>query len=252
MTSEPQSRDEEFGETAALLLKVPGGSELLEWMNGIPNFGDAEVVSLVLDRAGQSQLRIRIDRSPKRATITFTLEGWIDVAIHGFSHQNVVGGLKLRPAREREIEVWERGVGCTPGELEIELEPCFGAYGTVRANVRSVAVTPLPRLEWIDAEFCAWAAKLQLKVSRPNEVRKSWSVHLSSIAGECFRIWIEPAADGKIGVRADYVEGPKNPEPTQSWTIDDGELRDFLREAYRTVNEWMAPSSRYFPPVGTA
>lgn len=46
MTNALQERDEELKATAALLLKVPGGPELLEWVNGVPNFGDAEVVSL--------------------------------------------------------------------------------------------------------------------------------------------------------------------------------------------------------------
>ena len=247
-----QKREEELKETAALLLKVPGGPELLEWLDGSPEFGDAEVVSLVLDRAGQSRLSMRLDRLAKRATVAFTLEAGIDVAIHGFSHQNVVGGLKLQPARERRVEVWERAVGCTPGELEIELEPCFGAYGTIRANIASIVVTPLPRLEWIDAEFYDWAEKHLLKASRPDDVWKNWNVYLSSIAGECFQIWIETALGGKIGVHADYVEGPKNPEPTQKWLIDDSELPDTLEEVYQTVLKWMTPSSRYFPPVGEA
>ena len=136
-----QKREEELKETAALLSKLPGGPELLEWFDGVPEFGDAEIVSLVLDRAGQSRLSVRLDRFGKRATVAFTLEGWIDVAIGGFSHQNVIRGLKLRPAGERPIKAWERGVGCTPGELEIELEPCFGAYGTIRANIASITIS---------------------------------------------------------------------------------------------------------------
>lgn len=247
-----QKREEDLEETTALLSNLPGGPELLEWFDGAPEFGDAEIVSLVLDRVGQSQLSVRLDRFGKRATIAFALQGWIDVAIGGFSHQNVIGGLKLRPAGERQIEAWERGVGCVPGVLEIELEPCFGAYGTIRASIASIVITPLPRLEWIDAEFSHWAEKHLLDVSRRGEVQNSRNVYLSSVAGECFQIWIEAASDGKIGVHADYVEGPKNPEPTQEWTIDDRELPNILEEAYQTVIKWMAPSSRYFPPVGSA
>jgi hypothetical protein len=138
---------EEHKETASLLLKIPGGPELLEWLAGVPAFGDAEIVSLVLDRKGQSKLSVRMDRGDNRVTVTFSLQAWIDVAIRGFSQQNVIGGLKLRPAGERRIEIWERGVGCTPGELEIELEPCFGANGTIRANIASISMEPLPRLE---------------------------------------------------------------------------------------------------------
>lgn len=136
-------REKEQRETASLLLKIPGGPELLEWLGGVPEFGDGEVVSLVLDRTGQSKLSMRMDRPERKVTVTFALQDWIDVAIQGFSHQNVVGGLKLRPAGERQVQVWERGVGFTPGELEIELEPCFGAYGTIRANISSISIVPL-------------------------------------------------------------------------------------------------------------
>jgi hypothetical protein len=137
-----QKHEEELKETAAVLMKIPGGPELLEWCDGAPEFGDGEVVSLVLDRAGSSCLSIRLERLRKSAIVKFTLAAWIDVAVRGFSHQNVIGGLKLSPAGDRQIELWEQGVGCTPGELEIELEPCFGAYGTIRANVTSITITP--------------------------------------------------------------------------------------------------------------
>jgi hypothetical protein len=137
-----RKHEEELRETATILTKIPGGPELLDWCDGVPDFGDGEVLSLALDRAGQSYICIRLDRLRKSATIKLTLAAWIDVAIRGFSHQNVIGGLKLRPASNRQIEIWERGVDCMPGELEIELEPCFGAYGTIRANVSSITITP--------------------------------------------------------------------------------------------------------------
>jgi hypothetical protein len=132
---------EELRETAAILMRIPGGPELLDWFDGVAEFGDGEVVSLVLDRADQSYLSVRLERLGKSAIVQFTLAAWIDIAVRGFSRQNVIGGLKLRPAGDRQIELWERGVGCTPGELEIELEPCFGAYGTIRANVSSIMIT---------------------------------------------------------------------------------------------------------------
>ena|ERR1700743_3775724 len=136
-----RKHEEELKETAAVLMKIPGGPELLEWCDGVPEFGDGEVLSLTLDHTGQSYLSIRLERLKKSAVIKLTLAAWIDVAIRGFSQQNVIGGLKLRRAGDRQIELWERGVGCTPGELEIELEPCFGAYGTIRANVSSITIT---------------------------------------------------------------------------------------------------------------
>ena len=250
MTNEPAhwKRDEEFKETASLLSKITGGSELLEWFGGIPDFGDGEIVSLVLDRKGQSRLNVRLDRGKRKVTVTFVLQARIDVAIRAFSHQNVVGGINLRPAGERQIEKCERGVGCTPGELELELEPCFGVYGTIRASIASISIAPLPRLEWMEAEFSGWAGKHLFYISRSAERPSYWSVYLSSEAGECFVIWMEPITDEKVRVCADYVEGPKNPGPHQEWIIEDIVLPETLEAAYHTVHVWMAPSSRYFPP----
>jgi hypothetical protein len=133
-------RAEQLKETASLLALIPGGSELLQWFGSVPEFGDGEVVSLVLDRAGQSRLNVRLEHFGKMAVIGFELGPWIDVAVRGFSHQNVIGGLKLRRAGDRKIEPWEIGVGCEPGDIEIELEPCFGAYGCIRANISAITL----------------------------------------------------------------------------------------------------------------
>jgi hypothetical protein len=63
----------ELEDTAAILMKTPGGAELLEWCDGIPEFADGEVVSLVLDREGESSLSIRLERRGKSATLKFAL-----------------------------------------------------------------------------------------------------------------------------------------------------------------------------------
>jgi hypothetical protein len=65
---------------------------------------------------------------------------WIDVEMRGFSGQNVIDGLKLWRADEREIKPWELGVGYKPGEWLIELGPCFGAYGTIRADIARIVI----------------------------------------------------------------------------------------------------------------
>jgi hypothetical protein len=129
-------------ETASLLSELPGGRELLQWFAGEPDFGDAEIVSLHLDRKGPSTLRIEIGRGARYAVITFLLGHWIDVSLRGFSDQNVIGGLALKRAGERELAPWEMGVGVLPGDTEIELAPCFGASGTIRARVLGVNLEP--------------------------------------------------------------------------------------------------------------
>ena len=41
-------------EQIAVFSEIPGGGALLKWMGGAPNFGDAEVISLELDRGGRT------------------------------------------------------------------------------------------------------------------------------------------------------------------------------------------------------
>jgi hypothetical protein len=133
-----RKRAEELKETASLLMAISGGAELLEWFGGVPEFRDGEIVYLVLDRAGQSRLGLQLEHFGKKAVINFEFGAWIDVDVRSFSHQNVIGGLKLRLAGDRNIEPWEKGVGCKPGSVVIELEPCFGAYGSIRADISSI------------------------------------------------------------------------------------------------------------------
>jgi hypothetical protein len=131
------------GETASLLASAPGGQELLKWFSGLPNFGDAEIIALHLDRKGPSSLIVEVYQPSRKALVTFVLGDWIDVRMTGFSHQNVIGGLILKRAGEREIAPWEVGVGATPGDIEIELQPCFGASGVIRATLLRVEMKKL-------------------------------------------------------------------------------------------------------------
>jgi hypothetical protein len=131
-------------ELAVSLSDIPGGRDLIDWFKGEPEFGDAEIVSLILNRPGPSALRIALNRHGKSAIFAFELAGWIDADVRGFSHQNVIGGLKLRRAEGREVQPWELGVGCQPGEWSIELEPCFGAYGTICANIARIVIERVP------------------------------------------------------------------------------------------------------------
>ena len=134
---------DEFEETQRILATVPGGRELLEWFGGSVSFHDAEVVSLLLDREGESSLNLHTSHDHSHALVTLVLADWIDTTLSGFSHQNVIGDLVLRSPAGRQVEVWERGVGVRPGEVEIELTPIFGAYGVIRATIQRIDVTPL-------------------------------------------------------------------------------------------------------------
>ena len=97
----------DMDETASILASIPGGKELLNWFGKKPNFGDAEVLSLNLNRDGPSTLCVGVYKEVKsshQAIIgTFTLCDMIDIALEGFGHQNVIEGLTIRGATKRSI-----------------------------------------------------------------------------------------------------------------------------------------------------
>jgi len=111
-----QAREREALATA--LVDIPGGLDLLEWFGGVMDFGDSEIVRIVLDRQGPSQLVIALDWPQKTAVVTFELSAWIDLNLRGFNHQNVIGGLALKRTDCRSVDPWEQGAGLQPGEWD--------------------------------------------------------------------------------------------------------------------------------------
>ena len=145
--------DTRTAETARVLGSLPGGPELLDWFGGRPEFGDGEILGLDLNRRGAS-LRLatmvsekgRYGGPPfKHAVIRFDFKAgdMIDVSLDGFSHQNVIGGLWLRFADASPVDASLIGVGLGQGVIEFEIEPCFGAFGRLRASVDRITITPV-------------------------------------------------------------------------------------------------------------
>ena len=131
-------------DTASILAEIPGGPELLDWFGGSPNFGDAEVMSLNLNREGPSILRMAVMKwvgtEFETIVVVLTLRDMIDVALEGFSHQNVVGGLTLKRGPELPVHPSLVGIGlCLPDHI-LELEPCAGAFGRIRATIDNIAM----------------------------------------------------------------------------------------------------------------
>jgi hypothetical protein len=136
---------------ANIYAEVPGGPELVRHFGRVPSFHDGEILGLRLDRDGPSILRvygwITTDRVgpngasvlERHAVVTFTLHGVMDLRLDGFSRQNVIGGLILRRAPDRPERRNYLALDPTPDDIEIELEPCYGLDGLIRA--RSVAIT---------------------------------------------------------------------------------------------------------------
>jgi hypothetical protein len=132
---------------------VSGGPELLAWFGEEPTFHDAEVISLSLSRTGPSELKIHgwiatDDVDPngyivldKHAIVTFSLEGVMDLQLDGFSGQNVVGGLVLRYATDRGRSGYYP-MPEDPRDIEIELIPCYGLDGFIRAKKVALSFSP--------------------------------------------------------------------------------------------------------------
>ena len=138
---------------AQIYPEVPGGPELLGWFGQVPTFHDAEILGLNLRRSGQSTLTLHgwvmtnevshdgfivLD---KHAIVTFTMEDIMDLQLDGFSHQNVIGGLKLQRATDRGRGDYYPLLE-SPEDIEIELEPCFGLDGVIRAKRVSISFKP--------------------------------------------------------------------------------------------------------------
>ncbi|RDJ24222.1 hypothetical protein DWF00_03845 [Bosea caraganae] len=74
----------------------------------------------------------------------------IDVSLQGFSHQNVIGGMSLRFAKDSAVDGRLVGFGLGQGDIEFEIEPCFGAFGTLRASVEKITITPVADYQTAD------------------------------------------------------------------------------------------------------
>ena len=113
-------------EQASIYAEVPGGPELLTYFGRTPAFGDAEVLSLSLDRGGPSTLRVQgwvitdraddADGPERHAVVTFALDGGMDFQLDGFSIQNVIGGLILRRGLAGLIRARSVSITFEPGE----------------------------------------------------------------------------------------------------------------------------------------
>jgi len=142
------------GHELSIFQQVEGGPELLKWFGTVPSFHDAEILNLDLRRNGISLLRVHgwiatgevaPDKTAvldKHAVVSFEISNVLDVQLEGFSTQNVVGGLILRRAPDRPDRRHHLALEPIPDDIEIELEPCYGLHGRIRARSVRVTVTP--------------------------------------------------------------------------------------------------------------
>jgi hypothetical protein len=119
--------------------EIPGAAELYDWFGYWPDFHDAEVISLHLNRKGASSLHVHawdttkeVDEKghyvmAKHIVVKFIFENVSDLALNDFSQQNVISGL--------DIEKIGSGFRLTLGA-------CYGLAGSIEAETMSLRITP--------------------------------------------------------------------------------------------------------------
>jgi hypothetical protein len=99
----------------------------------------------------------------------------------------------------------------------------------------------------IDQFIGEWAARHSLVLSTDGDTDQYRTVWVSSDAGECFQIWIDPPVDGTVRIWADCVEGRREGHPPEDWNASVGTFPAAIEEAFQAVIAWMRPSKRHFP-----
>ena len=119
--------------------QIPGAQRLYEWFGYWPDFHEAEVVSLLLQRSEPSELCVhtwhmsnRVDANgsyvlERHVLVRFLLGGIESLNLDGFNRQNVLGELVLSAEGEG---------------FRIELSPCYGMAGSIVARDISIAIEP--------------------------------------------------------------------------------------------------------------
>jgi hypothetical protein len=102
----------------------------------------------------------------------------------------------------------------------------------------------------INPQITHWAERHVLKLFAGGGESESRGAYVSSLAGECFQIWIETPADGRVNLHAWCIEGRRDRAPPQDWNVAICDFEAALENAFRTVQEWMKPSERFFPTAG--
>jgi|SRR5688572_7351239 hypothetical protein len=124
------------------LKTIPGGDDLLALFGGAPDFGDAEILDLHLDRVNPSVLRVH--EMYKDIIVTFSLEEIIGLKLDDFSPQNVIDNLELQL-----VHVYPKSFNIEwlhPPKprlhYDLKLESIYGIGGLIRARRVSISLRP--------------------------------------------------------------------------------------------------------------
>lgn len=115
-----------------LISEIAGAELVMDWFGKWPSFHDAEIVSILLARAGESVLRIYPYCPQKPATVNFVFSDVTDVELQDFSHQNVIFDLNIETAVDQNGE----------NAFRLTMYPCYGLAGRIDAKSLRVEVSP--------------------------------------------------------------------------------------------------------------
>jgi hypothetical protein len=114
---------------------LKGADSLIEQYGNVPDFHDSEVQDLHLSLKFASTVRISNlfpdIYSRGRIFVTLTIDEILDIDLDGFSPQNVLGGLRVRPVTSRPDRERFYPRKRTDGDLEIELDAIYGIGGVI-------------------------------------------------------------------------------------------------------------------------
>jgi hypothetical protein len=98
--------------------------------------------------------------------------------------------------------------------------------------------------EEIDSEIRDWIGRNNLHLYTSWAGKEARFAYVSSKAGECFQISIDPPTQGRANIFARCVDGRRANDPPVTWTVEFEKLGSGLDQAFETVTGWMAPSAR--------
>lgn len=87
----------------------------------------------------------------------------------------------------------------------------------------------------IDPQIQSWAKTHALRLDTSSAGDETRFAYVSSIAGECFQIWIEAPRDGQVRIHAAGIESRRDDEPPQDWCVPVSDFEAALEDAFQTV-----------------
>lgn len=116
---------------------LPGADGLIAKYGRVPTFHDGEVDSVHLTKNGVSKIVVVINWpdifGTDKIVVTITANQVIDIALEGYSPQNVIQELWVR------VPSSQPGYEALPGDVELEMEPIYGVGGTLRLRDAKVS-----------------------------------------------------------------------------------------------------------------